>query len=139
SRCAPTPRPGKFFGQVVTMRQVWLPWEMAGVASATAPAPTPAVPAFFRNERRSMKYLPMRIEQTQAVIGCEAADEPPSDSGGYKYTRVPARPVCSLPRGAAVCRRQAGRSWNGTAEGLDTVCATHRGRPMAQPHVAVST
>src|SRR5690554_2695723 len=61
-RCAPTPRPGKFFGQAVTMRQVMLPCAIAGVASAAAPAPTVAKPAFVMNERRSMDYLPNRFE-----------------------------------------------------------------------------
>jgi hypothetical protein len=50
-------------GQVVTMRQVWLPCAMAGAASVdAAAAPAPARPAFFRNERRSMKILPLDVQ-----------------------------------------------------------------------------
>ena len=52
-RCAPTPRPGKFLGQVVTMRQVMLPCAMAGAASpaVAAAAPTAPAPAVLKNSR----------------------------------------------------------------------------------------
>jgi hypothetical protein len=44
SSSAPVPRPGKFFGQVVTMRHSITPWLMAGVGNAAAaPATTPVV------------------------------------------------------------------------------------------------
>src|SRR5690606_40746540 len=55
-RSAPTPRPGKFFGQAVTMRHSILPCERAGAGNAvlvaTAPAPARAAP--LRNLRRSI-------------------------------------------------------------------------------------
>ena len=53
SRCAVTPGPGEFFGQLVTMRQLMLSCARAtwGAASAPAPASVPS-PARFRNVRR---------------------------------------------------------------------------------------
>src|SRR5690606_36454590 len=60
-RCAPTPRPGKFLGHVVTMRQVLLPCAMAGAARVeAAAAPAPASHAFLINERRSIRIPPLR-------------------------------------------------------------------------------
>ena len=41
SRCAPTPRPGKFRGQVVTIRQVGALLGDGGRGEAGAAAPTP--------------------------------------------------------------------------------------------------
>ncbi|MNL40765.1 hypothetical protein D3C87_1631350 [compost metagenome] len=57
---APTPRPGKFLGQVVTMRQVMLPWAMAGVASvvAAAAAPMVATEACLKNSRLFTGFPP---------------------------------------------------------------------------------
>src|SRR5690606_28798165 len=56
--CAPTPRPGKFFGQVVTMRQVILPCAIAGVASApAAAAPIVATVADLKNSRLFIDFF----------------------------------------------------------------------------------
>lgn len=76
-RCAPTPRPGKFFGHVVTMRQVMLPCATAGAARVEAAAPAPSVPAARMNDRRSKvnlpKYEPLGARQarfTKFRISC---------------------------------------------------------------------
>src|SRR5690554_3111887 len=78
-RWAPTPRPGKFLGQVVTMRQVWLPCAMAGAArDVAAAAPAPARPAFLMNERRSMDVFLPRNLVFEANVGCTAQPPEPA-------------------------------------------------------------
>ena len=52
SRCAPVPRPGKFFGQVVTILSCLLPCAMAGAGKFEAAAAATAAPAMAVPLRR---------------------------------------------------------------------------------------
>src|SRR6516162_3768563 len=57
TRSAPDWRPGKPFGQMVTILSSRTPWATAGIGKPEAEATTPA-PALVTNWRRSMVSLP---------------------------------------------------------------------------------
>jgi hypothetical protein len=59
--CAPVPRPGRFFGQVVTKRHLRLFCDKAGFGNddAAAVVAIPATAAPLRNFLRSMLFSPL--------------------------------------------------------------------------------
>ena len=64
-RCAPTPRPGKFLGQVVTMRQLCCPARSpASPARAAAAATAVRAVADLKNSRLFTEVLPGRGSRT---------------------------------------------------------------------------
>src|SRR5215217_2135222 len=72
--CAPTPRPGKFLGQVVTMRQLMVPCAMAGIASVVAAAaPMVATEADLKNSR-----LFIYSSHDRTHFACDADTRPSS-------------------------------------------------------------
>src|SRR5690606_40680805 len=83
-RCAPTPRPGKFLGQVVTMRQVMLPCAIAGAASAVlAAAPTDSALAVLKNSRLFMPKPPRAmhivVQDRRTISGGVSHGRPTGD------------------------------------------------------------
>ena len=57
TRCAPVPRPGKFFGQVVTICSVRLSCAIAGALNAAAPAATEPAAVVRIKSRRFIERL----------------------------------------------------------------------------------
>ncbi len=63
-RSGEVPRPGKFFGQVVTIFSCLMPWAMAGVGKAAVAAVAEAAAAAptVRNCLRFMLEIPLSLE-----------------------------------------------------------------------------